>query len=89
MSSAKITRVAYQEGGLLEGGWRYRMDRLVRANGDLTYACVLAHGDFAVGEQVQVEWLPEYKTTGQARKAAREAAHALAGIGEMGAYAAS
>lgn len=89
MSSAKITRVAYQEGGLLEGGWRYRMDRVVRDNGDLTYACVLAHGDFADGEQVQVEWLPEYETAGQAREAAREAAQVLAGDGDTGAYAAS
>ena len=56
------TRAAYIEGNFLGGGWSYRINRVVKARGEVAYTAILTHEDASNGAEKLHLWLSEFAT---------------------------
>lgn len=62
----------YVEGGYLAGGWRYRIQQVVKSDGEPAYTGLLSYEGAPKGRDLRFVCLSEYSTLDQARSAVYE-----------------
>ena len=63
---------AYVEGNTLGGGWSYRINRVIKNEGQVAYSALLTHEDRLARADRLYLWLAEFDTLDEARRAATE-----------------